>query len=128
MKFNSIEQAESFKKANRVFLDNLENECSKLPGVLYAEVWLCGKTESFVACFNENDEIIKEVLIVMPETIKARTYTNSLLSVSIPGIKSACESMGIYYQLLANDLGVSVNQAQNVQVCHTHDKLTVKRV
>jgi len=58
MVFNSLESAESYKKQNFAYLDALVAEALQIESVEYADVWLNSKAHSFVAGFNDEDEMI----------------------------------------------------------------------
>ena len=115
MRFESLEQAESFKKENRDYLEGLEKDCLALPGVYYAEAWLCGNTESFIACFNKDDEIIKEVLIKEPG--KAKKERELLKNgIIVDGIQYAILSSSKCLQVLDIN-GTIIGTAENDECC-----------
>ena len=61
LRFDSLEQCEAFKnKFGSQFLDIENNKVSGIKSVNYAETWLCGKADSIVVGFDENDEIVFE--------------------------------------------------------------------
>lgn len=63
MTFNSIEEAERFKKDNFEHLNDLTMFVEDIHGVQYSDVWLNRNCPSFVAGFNQHDEMVVCALI-----------------------------------------------------------------
>ena len=58
MKFESIDHAKQFEKQNIEMLNNMLLEVEQIESVQYGDVWLNSKAPSFIAGFNDEDEII----------------------------------------------------------------------
>lgn len=56
--FTSVQEALSYEIANEAALRRLQREAEAVPGVEYSEVWLNGNCPSFVAGYDNQDEVI----------------------------------------------------------------------
>lgn len=53
--FTSLQEAESFKAANHLYLQQLQEDVRAIPGVEYSDIWLNGSSPSFVAGYDIDD-------------------------------------------------------------------------
>lgn len=56
--FTSAQEALSYEIDNQASLRRLQREVEAVPGVSYSEVWLNGSCPSFVAGYDDQDEVI----------------------------------------------------------------------
>lgn len=58
MRFTDYDQASTWRRNKDCLVQILTAEVERISGVSYTEDWLCGKCPSFIAGFNEDDEMI----------------------------------------------------------------------
>jgi hypothetical protein len=58
MRFTDRSQADQWRHRHQNLLMALNMEASAVEGVSYAETWLCGGSPSFVAGFDEDDQMV----------------------------------------------------------------------
>jgi hypothetical protein len=58
MRFTDYGQASAWRRDNDRLVRALNADVTRISGVSYTEDWLCGRCPSFVAGFNDDDEMI----------------------------------------------------------------------